>query len=485
MTIDVVVMGAGFGGLSTAIVLGRLGFKVTLVEAEPQPGGCLRSYVRDGVDCPVGVHYIGATAPGEVLGDFIDVLGIRSALKLRRIGQGGVIDRYVFDNETFELPNTLDKLEAALTKRFPDANDAVSFVIDMIRSAMASLRSDRAHALPSAPITKNAADYFADKRLPDRLIDILAVQGFLVGTNLRDCPAPFLSVVTASLLLSACELGSSGIVMAEALAARAREVGVSIILGDAVTAVDVDGRGACGVRLESGAAISASTVVAGIHPKTLASMLPEQAYPAVYRAGLGNLRETSGSLGVVALLDAGRHPATDYNIFRLRGEPRQDLQGIYIQLRPSGKPNLTRLTILKESNYADWSRWHHTRKGDRGPDYRAEKARQSQLVLKQAEEIIGPIPDARVLDAWTPLTLRDWVHAPQGGTYGVRHSIRDGLDYLVLSRPPLGNLFLVGQSAIAPGLLGIGMGVMRVVAALAGREALRHLLESSRNEGDL
>ena len=485
MKSDVAVIGSGFGGLSTAILLARLGLKVTLVEAGSHPGGCLRSYTREGVDCPVGVHYLGAAAPGEVLGDFIDALGIRSALKLQRLGQSGVIDRYIFDDEVFELPSSIEKLEAALAKRFSDAPEAVAFVVDMYKSAMAILRSNANRALPSAPITKSAADYLADKHLPARLVDILAVQGFLLGANLRDCPASFLAIITASLLLSACELGSSGIVMADALGDRAREAGVQVILGDAVTAVDLDGQGASGIRLESGTAIATSTVVCGIHPKTLARMLPDGALPVTYRTGLDRLEETGGVVCVVALLDSERHPPTDYNAFRLRGVPREDLQGVYAQLRPSGKPGLTRLTVLKESAYADWSRWHDTRTGRRGPEYRAEKARQSQIALGEAEGAIGPIRDAQIIDVWTPLSLRDWVRAPQGGTYGVRHSIRDGLDFLVLAHPPLDHLFLVGQNAIAPGLLGTSMGVLRTVGAIGGREALRELIDKSRSTGAL
>jgi all-trans-retinol 13,14-reductase len=480
MKSDVAVIGAGFGGLSTAILLARLGLKVTLAESASHPGGCLRSYTREGVDCPVGVHYVGAADPGQVLGDFIDTLGIRSALKLRRIGQSGVIDRYVFDDEVFELPSSIERLEAALTKRFSDAPDGVAFVVDMFRSAMASLRSQAPRSLPPAPMTTSAADYLRAKHLPDRLVDILAVQGFLVGANLRDCPASFLAFITASLLLSVYELGSSGIVMADAMADRAREAGVQIILGDAVTAVDVDGRCATGTRLESGTAITASTVVSGIHPKSLARMLPAEALPAAYRAGLDRLEETAGVLCVVALVDSQQHPPTDYNSFRLHGAPREDLRGGYAQLRPSGKPGLTRLTLLQASAYSDWSRWHDTRTGRRGPDYRAEKARQAQLALKEAESAIGPIDGAQIIDVWTPLTLRDWVGAPQGGTYGVRHSIRDGLDFLVLARPPLERLFLVGQNAIAPGLLGTSMGVLRVAEAIGGREAVRKLIDTSR-----
>jgi hypothetical protein len=220
--------------------------------------------------------------------------------------------------------------------------------------------------------------------------------------------------------------------------------------------------------------------VAAIHPKALAKLLPTAALPASYREGLGRLEETGGSLGVVALVDEKYHPAADHNVFRLRGKPRQKLEGVYAQLRPSGRPGYARLLILRESAYADWTEWHGTHTGRRGPAYRAKKSQQAQLALAEVAEAIGAIHGAQIIDTWTPLTLRDWVGAPQGGTYGVRHTLRDGLDFLVLSRPPLGRLFMVGQSAIAPGLLGISMGVLRVVGSLAGREALGELMARHR-----
>jgi phytoene dehydrogenase-like protein len=100
--------------------------------------------------------------------------------------------------------------------------------------------------------------------------------------------------------------------------------------------------------------------------------------------------------------------------------------------------------------------------------------------MAEVAETLGPLHQPQIVDIWTPLTMRDWVGAPQGNTYGTRHSIRDGLPYLVLSRPPLDGLFLVGQSALAPGLLGISMGVLHVASAIAGRFAVRELMAASR-----
>jgi all-trans-retinol 13,14-reductase len=479
---NVVVVGAGFGGLSTAILLARLGLRVTLVERASHPGGCLRSYSRQGVDCPVGVHYFGAAAPGEMLGDFFDLLGIRQELKLHRLGQDGVIDRYLFDDgDVFDLPDTAEKLENSLRARFGDTPAAVAFVMQVCRAAMASLHTGAGSPSPPAlPVTRLAADVLAEKALPPRLVDILALQGFLLGVDLSACPASFLMMATASLLLSAWEIGCTGADLAGCLVERARAAGVSVIVGDPAVTLPVSDRRVCGVRLQSGTGIAADAVVAGIHPKTMVAMISAEALPAVYREGIARLEETRGSLGVVALVDEKRHPALGHNVYRVRGTPRQSVKGAYAQLRPSGRPGYNRLTILTESDYASWAAWHGTQSGRRGPAYRAEKLRRAQQAMAEVAEAVGPIQQPQIVDIWTPLTMRDRVGAPQGNTYGARHSIRDGLEYLVLSRPPIDGLFLVGQSALAPGLLGISMGVLHVASAIAGRPAVRDLMAPSR-----
>jgi phytoene dehydrogenase-like protein len=249
-----------------------------------------------------------------------------------------------------------------------------------------------------------------------------------------------------------------------------------------VAGILVDERRAAGVRLQSGRSIATGTAVAAIHPKTMVGLLPPDALPASYREGIGRLTETGGILCVAALLDEKYHPAQDFNLFRVRGDPSHLLEGVYGQLRSAGIPGKTRLTVLVETSYAEWARWHDTTTGHRGPEYRVEKTRRAQQVLREVEEATGPLHEPRIIDVWTPLTMRDWVGAPAGCTYGVKHSSRDGLDFLVLSRPPLPGLFLVGQNAIAPGLLGVSMGVLRVTAAIAGRQPLAELMARARKE---
>ena len=73
---NIVIIGSGIGGLSAGIFLSLLNFKVTVVEKNPLPGGLMRSYRRSGIDCPVGVHYVGALGEKEPLGKMFHILGI-------------------------------------------------------------------------------------------------------------------------------------------------------------------------------------------------------------------------------------------------------------------------------------------------------------------------------------------------------------------------------------------------------------------------
>lgn len=101
---NIVIIGSGVGGLSAGIILSLLNFHVTVVEKNPLPGGLMRSYRRGGIDCPVGVHYVGALGAQEPLGKMFRVLGIPVEKLFFRMGEGGIIDRYIFDNFIFDLP---------------------------------------------------------------------------------------------------------------------------------------------------------------------------------------------------------------------------------------------------------------------------------------------------------------------------------------------------------------------------------------------
>ena len=60
---DVVVVGAGLGGLAAAGVLARRGARVLIIDRHYVAGGNATIFKRRGYEFDVGLHYIGACSP--------------------------------------------------------------------------------------------------------------------------------------------------------------------------------------------------------------------------------------------------------------------------------------------------------------------------------------------------------------------------------------------------------------------------------------
>ena len=83
MDADVIVIGAGPGGLSCAAYLSALGRKVIVVDRHTVPGGNMSCFThRDPAsgqeyEFDVGLHYLGDCGPGGSLRSVLDPLGVR------------------------------------------------------------------------------------------------------------------------------------------------------------------------------------------------------------------------------------------------------------------------------------------------------------------------------------------------------------------------------------------------------------------------
>ena len=265
--------------------------------------------------------------------------------------------------------------------------------------------------------------------------------------------------------------------MADAFAQRFTSLGGKLILNSAVRKINVSSHKVTGITRADGGELFADAVVAAIHPKTMQSMLDQGTLRSSLRERILTLEETKGVIAVQAGIDATAHRELDYNVYRLHHDERGGItNGIFYQIRKGNASGTSLLSIIARSFYGDWSRWENTVSGKRGADYEEKKLTIARDLLKKSEEVFGPLKNAQILDVFTPLTLRDYVNCPEGSCYGVSRSVRQMLKIASLNKLSVEGLFLAGQNAVAPGVMGSILGSFNAVRQLIGPECFNREL---------
>jgi all-trans-retinol 13,14-reductase len=473
---DVLIIGSGIGGLTAGIILAKLRRQVTVVEKNPLPGGLMRSYTRSGIDCPIGVHYMGSLDKGQPLRRLWDYLGVTSMIPLSRMGLQGVIDRYIFDDFSFDLQEGIDAFEESLRRSFLLEHSQIATIMSDMRKISRSLHA--LEVLMSSGMTflspeslESMGEQLLRMGCSSRLQCVLGVPSGLTGVPLRECPAFFYHMTIASYLMSSWRLACSSSRMADAFVSRFASLGGEIVTEDGVERILVRSGKVEGVVLKSGRTMKATTIIAAVHPRNVVDMLPKDAVKPAYAERVSKLEDTKGIFSVAVAVDADAHEALPYNIYRVYPEADGTLsRGIFHQLRSSGQPGKNILSMMTTSGIEEWQQWEETTSGRRGSDYVEAKEKKARRFMEEATKLFGHLKGAKILDIYTPLTIRDKVGSPGGSAYGILRSVKQLMKTASLHRTSIEGLFLAGQNSMAPGIMGTTMGSFQTVRRVIGQE---------------
>ena len=164
---DVIVIGSGIGGLTSAALLSQLGKKVIVLEQHYTAGGFTHAYERNGYEWDVGVHYIGEMgrkSAGRRLFDFI------SAGQLQWAAMDKVYDRIVLGDETFDFVTGKDNFTASLKQQFPNDHQAIDRYMVLVKeTAQYMRRVGQVKAMP--PLIGKLMSWLPGYSLPKKVLD--------------------------------------------------------------------------------------------------------------------------------------------------------------------------------------------------------------------------------------------------------------------------------------------------------------------------
>ncbi len=114
---DVIVIGAGLGGLTAGAKLAKEGKKVLVIEQHDRPGGCATTFRRKDYTLEVGLHEMVGFNTKDLKTKIFNDLDVFNNVEFLEIPE---FYRFVNKNHDIVIPHDADEATQVLTDRFPD-----------------------------------------------------------------------------------------------------------------------------------------------------------------------------------------------------------------------------------------------------------------------------------------------------------------------------------------------------------------------------
>jgi phytoene dehydrogenase-like protein len=469
---DVVVIGAGLGGLTAGAILAREGRKVLVIERGNSVGGAASSYKVGDLFVEGSLH---ETSDPRDISDSKHVpltrAGVLDAITWTPGGdlyeaRGGPLDA------PLSVPAGFDGACAALARRFPGARDGITQILRDIEQIVAGA------ALPASE-----SSWSLHQKLDAVFGDNEAVKCALAA-NLayyHDDPAtlswPWFAAAQGSLLRNgACYVKGGSQRLSSALARAIKTAGSDVLLRRTVTAIapGADGKQMVTHTARDGGdpqTVTTQDIISNAAPETLATLLP----PAATETLRARYEAEAPSISLFALtLGLSRRPS------------ELGLRGYATQLLP---PWMTHL-----SDYAQGTALMAAEPGERmpplavvdyaaidagvpappfvlsifGPDllsnwdasdverYREKRGRWQAAIIGYLDSHYRGLADAVTASSFnTALSVRQYLNAPHGAVYGFAPTPARAAAADRSPRTPLPGIYLASAYAGFGGYSGV------------------------------
>lgn len=519
--VDVVVIGCGLGGLSTAAYLAKAGLKVAALDAHYVAGGCGTVFSRGPSEAryhfDVGLHYVGDCGPEGGIPTVLREVGA-DPVEFLPMDPDGFDTIILPGGFEFPIPVGLDRYRQRLHERFPAERRGIDRYVGLLEGVRdLGGRLDRNDGKMTAGIALRAlTKHFGLVRFQNATMSAVLdhvttdprLRAVILGQN-GDYGLPP-SKVSAMLHLGLADHyfkgafypKGGGQVLADRLAAAVEKHGGSIHLRRPVGKVLVENGRAVGIetaprknhpteRVRAKAVVSNADLI-----KTLRDLVPAEHLPATWRERLTRGFElpaalfltclgVRGDLRELGFKNSNYWIFDDLDIDRLYRsgniDPEPTARAAYITSAtmkdptsphhaPAGISTLEVMTLVPGSPH-HWGVPDHEVDGwgyKRNEDYRRRKQQVEDRLVAMAERRFPGLTERIVIkESATPITHTRYTGATDGVSYGIALTPAQFGKGRPGFGPVLPGLFLCGASTRANhgivGAMSSGRGASRAV----------------------
>lgn len=486
-----VVIGSGCSGLTSALIMAKNGYQVTVVEKSARTAPLLQGFERKGFHFDTGVHCLSGLDANGPLRALLEYLNLYNSLSYKPFNQEHCFSVCFADGTTWNMPQGFDALFESLVTFFPDERQGIKLFLDRVQA----LSHDFQYIGDFRSIARNAASSESLQDVMDKLfcnsqikICLGILNNLFCGLTDAETPFAFFASSIGTYFKSSGTFSGGGKALFAAMEKELLRLGGQIVHNNGVASVLLDStKRATTVLLEDGTSLDCDVIIATCHPNHLPNLFPENTLRNIRKEYYQNLESTTSLLGIYGfstrplfqvkhgniVIAPQKHPASKDDFANSLLSQRQMLITSNHSC-PKGES----VSILIPASYAEWKKYAGSKPHQRKKGYREQK----KIVAAQAVEFAtNYVPELKnnftTLCVSTPLTIKDYCQAPNGAAYGVKRSINQ---FPPPPAFPVKNVLLSGQAIVGPGILGAMTAGFVTCGEILGHTHLRNgILECS------
>lgn len=473
---DVIVVGAGLGGLSAATIMARRGYDTLLLERHNVPGGYSTSFVRGRFEFEAALHELSDIGTDErpgVLKKLLDYLGVSKHVEFV---QSPSLYRSVFPDLDITLPKGKEAYMTTMCDRFPHEADgirrfmarvfAVAHEVDQLEKLQRAKLPRDLGKLVSLPFKMRSIPRYLFATWGDVLYrDVKDEQARAVlsqywgyfGLGPSKCAFFYFALALASYIkLGASHVHGRSHALSNAFIKTFNELGGDVVMSCGVRKIQSDGDRVVGVVTDEGREISAKAVISNADPiVTCRDLLGVENTPPAYFEKLRHNEIANSSFNVYLgiakpIEDFG---IEDHEIFINKDYDFDSHSGdmetirdagflaltVYNAILPDISPPGTCQAVLTTLMYgAPWRKV-------KPEDYVDTKNRLADSMIDSAEKLMPGLRAAtEVVEVSTPVTNMRYVGSLDGSIYGFQNTAFNHTILRLSAQGALDNLYQVG-----------------------------------------